>query len=454
MGSTLFPTYHAFRNCTLLDGTRKMRPQEHMSVIWCEDSGTIDAVLPDEDAQYPTGMGVWDLGGRFVTPGLVNLHAHLAGGGKPASSGDNAALVAKISQVPMSDRIGSMLMDGNLREAVQAGVTCVRSAGDPLWGDIRLRDRLDKKGSAPKLVAAGWGITPTRGHGAGLVAREAETVDDARRQVREIVEHGADVVKLFITGGVYDADAPDTPGRVLMSQEMADAIVEETHQLGLPTMAHVESSDGVRRALLAGVDSIEHGAPLDDEMLRLFKKNGAGRASTLTCTLSPAVPFCTMPAEKTHSEPAVKACADQVFDGMVECARQALRAGVTVGLGTDAGCPYISHGDLWRELVYFDALVAHDPALTLHTATLGNARIIGLEEKLGSIAPGKQADMIVLEKNPLEDLSALRAPFHVVARGRIIEHPRPKRDPALQADLDAAMAQVLAKAEVRGTLVP
>lgn len=446
MGSTLFPTYYAFRNCTLLDGTRDMKPQEHMSVTWCEDSGLIDEIVPDSEAHYPTGMGVWDMEGKYVVPGLVNLHAHLAGGGKPASSGDNAALVAKVSKVPMSDRIGAKLMDANVKEAVQCGVTCVRSAGDPLWGDIRLRDHLIKKESSPTIVAAGWGITPKGGHGAGLVAREAGTPDEARKQVNEIADHGANLIKLFITGGVYDADAPDTPGRVLMSQDMADAIVDEAHKLGLPTMAHVESSDGVRMALHAGVDSIEHGAPLDKDMIKMFKKNGAGRRSTLTCTLSPAVPFCKMPAEKTHSEPQVKACADQVFDGMVQCARQAMKAGITVGLGTDAGCPYIDHGDLWRELVYFDALVAHDPALTLHMATLGNAEIIGLDEDLGSIAPGKQADMIVLEKNPLEDLAALRTPFHVVAQGRLIEHPKPKHDPELQADLDAAMAEVLAEA--------
>ena len=159
--------------------------------------------------------------------------------------------------------------------------------------------------------------------------------------------------------------------------EVAQAACDEARKLGLRTAAHIESAEGVRVGLEAGVDTIEHGAPLDDELIALFKRNGAGRASSLTCTVSPALPFVELDPAKTHSTEVQKVNGRIVFEGIVQAAKQALAAGIPVGLGTDSSCPYITQYDMWREVVYFERIVGASRQMALHTATLGNARILG-----------------------------------------------------------------------------
>ena len=156
---------------------------------------------------------------------------------------------------------------------------------------------------------------------------------------------------------------------------------------------------------------------MDDEIIALFKKNGAGRASSLTCTVSPALPFVELPPEKTKSTHVQQVNGRIVFEGIVAAAQQALAAGIPVGLGTDSSCPYITQYDMWREVVYFERLVGVTPAFALHTATLGNARILGLGDETGSVEPGKAADLVVTDGNPLENLEALRNVRMVMARG-------------------------------------
>ena len=184
------------------------------------------------------------------------------------------------------------------------------------------------------------------------------------------------------------------------------------------------------------MDTIEHGAPLDDELIALFKRNGAGRASSLTCTVSPALPFVELDPAKTHSTEVQKVNGRIVFEGIVQAAKQALAAGIPVGLGTDSSCPYITQYDMWREVVYFERIVGASRQMALHTATLGNARILGLGDETGSVEAGKAADLIVLDRNPLENLEALRDVRMVMARGVLDEHPRVKRLAELDVELD------------------
>ena len=209
------------------------------------------------------------------------------------------------------------------------------------------------------------------------------------------------------------------------------------------TAAHIESAEGVRVGLEAGVDTIEHGAELDDELIALFKKNGAGRASSLTCTVSPALPFVELDPEKTKSTEVQKTNGRIVYEGIVRAAQQALAAGIPVGLGTDSSCPYITHYDLWREVVYFERIVGASRTLALHTATLGNARILGLGDETGSVEPGKAADLIVCDENPLDNLEALRRVRMVMARGHLDEQPRVKRQPDLDAELDGFLPRAV-----------
>ena len=196
--------------------------------------------------------------------------------------------------------------------------------------------------------------------------------------------------------------------------------------------AHVESTEGVRVALEGGVDIIEHGAKPDDWILGLFRH----RKAADICTISPAIPYALMPVEESRSSAMAKRNGKVVMDGIIACARACLEAGIPVGLGTDSGCPFITHYDMWRELAYFVKYCDVTPAFVLHTATMVNAQILGISDETGSLEAGKSADLIVCAQNPLEDLSRLRKLTYVMCRGHLIVKPKPKRMRRVDEALD------------------
>jgi imidazolonepropionase-like amidohydrolase len=234
------------------------------------------------------------------------------------------------------------------------------------------------------------------------------------------------------------------PGVLRMPVEVATAACKAAHEVGLPVMAHVESTEGVRAALEAGVDTIEHGAPLTPEILELYRGAAGtqleGRAPSVTCTISPALPFVLLDPEKTHSTDTQKKNGDIVCSGIIESARAALEAGVKVGLGTDSSCPFVTQYDMWREVAYFAKYVGVSNAFALHTATQVNAELLGLGGETGTIECGKAADILVTRKNPLDDPCALREPMHVMCRGDLVRKLKVKRIPEVDAELDAIMA--------------
>ena len=435
-----------FRNATVLDGTENMEPRIGQTVL--VEDGRIAAVGPVAEVDAPIGARELDLGGAYLLPGLINMHVHLCGSGRPTSAGDAGALMKRLD-----NPVGRAIVRGLLRKRAQqqlaSGVTTVRGAGDPLYGDIAVRDEFNAgKHVGPRLIAPGTGVTVPGGHGAGLFAQIAESPEDAAELVREIAAHGADVIKLFVTGGVFDAEKVGEPGVLRMSEEVARAACEAAHRLGLSVMAHVESTEGVRVALRAGVDTIEHGAPMTPEIVDLYRGGAGaqleGRTSSVTCTISPALPFVKLPPEKTHSTEVQKANGDIVCEGIVQSARDALAAGIPVGLGTDSSCPFVTQYDMWREVAYFAKYVGVSNAFALHTATAVNARLLGLGDETGTVEVGKSADLIVVDANPLDDLSALRDVRHVMCRGAFVEHPRVKHIAELDEELDWIMSQPVA----------
>ena len=427
---------YVFTHATVLDGTEGMEPRPDMTVV-VDDGGRIDKVGPAATTVGPMGALEVDLAGAFLMPGLINAHVHLCGTGKPMSAGGAGDLIDKVTGNPIGMWALRRMIRSHAQAQLASGVTTVRSVGDPGFADVDVRDAVNAgKFPGPRLLTSGTGVTVPGGHGAGLFAHVAKSLEEAREIVRTCFAHNCDLVKLFITGGVFDAEVEGEPGVLRMPPDVARAAVEEAHQLGMPVAAHIESAEGVRVGLEAGVDTIEHGAALDEGLIALFKENGAGRASSLTCTVSPALPFVELSPEKTKSTEVQKANGRIVYEGIVRAAQQALAAGIPVGLGTDSSCPYITHYDMWREVVYFERLVGASRQRALHTATLGNARILGLGDETGSVEEGKAADLIVTKENPLENLEALRDVGMVMARGRLDEHPRVKRIPELDAELD------------------
>ncbi len=436
------PESYALINATLLDGSRDMVAQPHMAVI--TRGPKIEWVGPSSVAQVPSDAKVIDLAGAYLMPGLINMHVHFCGTGKPYSAGNAGDIMRRLDNPP-GRLIVRHILGNNAKQQLASGVTTVRGAGDPLYGDLAVRDLIEAgRLEGPRIIAPGTGITAPNGHGAGLFAQVANTPQEASSMVADLFARRVNVIKLFITGGVFDATVAGEPGVVRMSLDVAKAACATAHRLGLPVMAHVESTEGVKLALLAGVDTVEHGAPMTQEIIDLY--HGAagtqlpGRKPSVTCTISPALPFVKLPPEKTLSTEVQKINGDIVCEGIIQSAKQALENGIDVGLGTDSACPYVTQYDLWRELAYFAKYVGVSNAFALHTATQVNARLLGLEKTCGTVEAGLDADLIVCEKNPLDDLSALRDVQKVFTRGHLVKKAKVKHLTDLEQELDTIMA--------------
>ena len=287
-----------------------------------------------------------------------------------------------------------------------------------------------------KLLAANEGISVPGGHMAGSVAVAAHSIPEALAQLDAAEAQGVDLIKLMITGGVMDAKEKGVPGEMKMPPEMIKAVCDRAHAAGYRVAAHVESPQGVRAALENGVDSIEHGAKPDAEILRLFKDTGA----FLCTTISPALPYALFDRSITHATEVEQYNGTIVFEGIIDCAKAALANDIPVVLGNDVGCPWITQYDFWRELCYFHEYAGASNACALYCATGQSARMAGLGDVTGTLRPSLCADMLVTSENPLADLRALRTLDMVVARGRIIDRPRPKRNARLDAGLDTLLA--------------
>ena len=380
------------------------------------------------------GYEVIDLHGGYLCPGLINLHVHLAGNGKPsAKPRDNAALVRKILSNRLTRAIAYRLVCSYAKLELLGGVTTIRTVGGLADFDTRCRDDAAKgKILAPRILAANEGISVPGGHMAGSVAVAAHNNAEALAQLRRAGEQGVDLVKLMITGGVLDATQKGTPGELKMRPEMVRAVCDEAHRLGYPVAAHTESPEGVKVALENGVDSIEHGAKPDEHIMQLCKERGAFQVSTI----SPAVPYALFDRSISHATYEQQENGKVVFDGIIALAKANLAKGIPVGLGTDTGCPYITHYDMWRELCYFVKYCGVTPAFALHSATQLNAQLAGVGDITGTLEPGKQADIIVCDKNPLDDLTALRKLHMVIKSGWRIEHPVLKKMSEVERELD------------------
>ena len=420
----------AYRNAHLLDGTRDMLLRDGLAVL--TDGETIAGIVPEE--AVPEGFELVDLGGKYLMPGLINLHVHLAGNGKPQKKQrDNEKLVRRLMGTGLSRAVAYHVVADFARLEVMSGVTTIRTVGGLGDFDTRLRDEIAAGARpGPRILAANEGISVPGGHMAGSVAVAAADIPEALAQVDRAREQGVDLIKLMITGGVMDAKAKGVPGELKMPPEMVKAVCDRAHSLGYPVAAHVESTEGVRVALENGVDSIEHGAKLDERLIRLFRDRGA----CLCTTLSPALPYALFDRSVTHATEVEQFNGNVVFEGIIACAKAALENDIPVVLGNDVGCPWITQYDFWRELCYFRKYVGVSNAFALHTATGRAAEVMGLGSVTGTVEVGKSADLIVTRGNPLADLRALRSVDMVVARGRRYDAPRVKYNARVMAELD------------------
>lgn len=426
----------AYTNVNILDGSLnesgKMEVRKGTVIV---ENGTFSDVVYGENANLE-GCEVRDMNNAYLMPGLINLHVHLSLPGgptkerkKPKKKPVNYKKLFDIgTKIHLAMAIYMKIHENNAKNLLLSGVTTVRTVGGILDFDGKVRDRIKSgKLTGPRIFAANTAISVPGGHFAGSLATESKTPEEAAEDVRRIAKTNPDLIKLMITGGVMDAT--ENGVRLHMPPEIVKAACDEAHKLGYKVAAHVESNEGVRVALENGVDTIEHGSVIDDELVALFKEKNA----VDVCTLSPAIPcsyfdgVCTPEAQKLSGK---------VLEGVKECARICIENGIPVGMGTDTGCPYTTQYNTWRELYYMNSMLGVSYDFAIYTATKKNAEILGIDDITGTIEKGKKADFIVSEKNPLEDITTLRTLKMVSIEGKTIDNPRPKTIPEADERLD------------------
>lgn len=427
---------YSFVNGIILDGTKDMQPVTGKAVL--TDGDRIVDIVSDLGALQ--GYEIVDLKGAYLLPGLIDLHVHLALSGKPPKADskpkDYDKLYKMLTGNPLVRAVARQLVVGYAKTEVMSGVTTIRTVGGVLDFDAQVRDLIAAgKLTGPRIIASNTGVSVPGGHFAGSIATAVNTPEEAKELVRQIADTKPDLIKLMITGGVMDSDEEGMPGALKMSPEIVKAASDEAHKLGYKVAAHVESTEGVRVALENGVDTIEHGAKLTDEIIELFKE----RKAADICTLSPAIPYAQFTLEESHATETAKKNGQVVLDGIIECAKTCIENDIPVGLGSDVSCPFVTHYNFWREPYYFNKYIGRSKQEALHRATLGNATIAGIDKETGSIEPGKCADLIVVKDDPLKDLTALREVSMVMARGRLIRRPHTKKMKEIDAVLDKYM---------------
>ena len=313
----------------------------------------------------------------------------------------------------------------NARKTLMAGFTTVRDVGSENFLDIGLRNSINAGIVAgPRMLVAVHAIGATGGHcddgqgfRFGLLNHEAgpedgvvNSPDQARFAVRFNIKYGADVIKTCATGGVLSpTDDVDTPQ---LSQAELDALVSAAHELRRKTAAHAHGSEGAKRAIRAGIDSIEHGTFIDDETLRMMREHGTYLVPTLSVRSGIA---------ESKFPPLVQHKADLAMKAQDDMVRRALAMGVKVALGTDAAV--YPHGNNALEFV----LLANDgmtPAQSLRAGTSAAADLLGLQNKVGTLEPGQLADIVAVPGNPLENIKVTQSVLFVMKEGVVYRNDR------------------------------
>ncbi len=378
--------------------------------------GRIVRIVPGfaEPASIGPDARLIDLSDKFVLPGLIDLHVHLLGQLGPES---------RTEALTVTTSLKALRGAAHARRTLRAGFTTVRDLGGDPEAIYALRTAIAEGiVPGPRIVAAGSSLAATGGHGDvdGVKAElltlwTPETICDGpyecRRATRHAIKYGADWIKVTATGGVLSDTATGTDQQ-MTDDELAE-IVATAHALGRKVAAHAHGADGINAALRAGVDSIDHGTFLNDESIRLFKDTGA----YLVPTLMPGhfVP-ATMEGNPFFTD-AIKAKAYAAASASKDSLGRAYRAGVKIAFGTDSGVT--PHGDNAAE---FRLLVAAGmrPADAIRAATAAAAELLGLSDSLGTIEPGKIADLVAVDGNPLADIGALEQIALVIKDGAIV----------------------------------
>jgi imidazolonepropionase-like amidohydrolase len=389
--------------------TDASRPAQGPSTITIVD-GRIQSVTPGLTPP-PAGARLIDLSSRTVLPGLIDLHVHLSGD----PGGDYR------QEAVDTDEYATLLGVKNARLTLRAGFTTVRDLGSgPQVGFALARGTREGLFPGPRIIAAGPAISIVGGHG-DVNGFRPEVLDalagantctgpvQCAERVRHLARAGAQVIKFTATGGVLSQQARGLEAH--FTDEEMRAIVTTAHALGLKVAAHAHGARGIEAAARAGVDSIEHGTFADAAAIAAMRRSGSAFVPTLM-----AYTGIREGLAQNRFTPAVAVKVRETLDLVGRAARAARAAGVPVLFGTDAGV--YEHGRNAQEFAILVDLVGMSPAEAIASATTGAARLLGLDNEIGRIAPGYSADLIAVAGDPLADVRALEHVEFAMVRGR------------------------------------
>ncbi len=385
----------------LFDGTSDTIRQNVVVVV---QDDRIQNVGPEGAASIPSGATVIDLSHATVLPGLIDCHTHLG------SRADRYDEIYRFKDTPFQRAFAAVV---HARKTLEAGFTTVRDVGSLPFLAVDLRNSINEGlVPGPRIVASGPGISITGGHGdlnnyspqtrVSMFPEErnfqiADGVDQVRHVVRAQVKYGVDVIKILATGGVLSKG--DSPGAPQFTFEELKTAAEEAHMAGRKIAAHAHGTQGIKNAILAGIDSIEHASLIDDEGIRLAKEHGTYLVMDIyndDYILTKAIEF-GLPQENVEKEKMVGRLQRENF-------QKAVQAGAKMAFGTDAGV--YPHGDNARQFFYM-VKFGMTPAQAIRTATTNAADLIGRSKDVGSVEAGKYADIIAVSADPLQDVRAL-----------------------------------------------
>jgi imidazolonepropionase-like amidohydrolase len=376
-------------------------------------------------ATMPAGAEVIDLGEATLLPGFIDAHTHLT----MMYSEDYARAALDGLRKPIPE----MALDAsvNARTTLLAGFTTVRDVGSRDYLDAGLRNAIERGVvPGPRMLVAVHAIGATGGHCDETGYREGaigpETgpavgvingADEARRAVRLAHKYGATVIKTCATGGVLSlADAVDTPQ---LTQAELDALVDEAHALRLKTAAHAHGAEGAKRAIRAGIDSIEHGSFMDDEALDLMKAKGTYYVPTLMAVQG----LTEQIAKGVPIPPAIKVKAEDAIAHVHATFQRAIAKGVKIGLGTDAAVyPHGRNAEEFHQMVD----LGMKPIDALKAGTSNDADLLGLANKIGTLENGKLADVVAVPGDPLQNIRQTEHVLFVMKEGVIYKNEKAK----------------------------
>jgi imidazolonepropionase-like amidohydrolase len=367
----------------------------------------------------PAGAESIDLGDATLMPGFIDAHTHLTMDFNPDYNG----AILKGLQMTIAER--SIRATANARKTLMAGFTTVRDVGSSDFVDVGMRNAINTGiVPGPRMLVAVHALGATGGHcddqdsfRYGIFGHETgveegviNTPDDARRAVRFNIKYGADVIKTCASGGVLSpTDDVDVPQ---LSQAELNALVDEAHTLRRKTAAHAHGAEAGKRAVRAGIDSIEHGTFLDDEALRMMHDHGTFLVPTLTTRVG---------LKESKFPPAVQAKAEAAVEHQDVLVKRAVALGVKIALGTDAAV--FPHGENALEFTFM-AADGMGNAQSLMAGTSAGAELLGLADKVGALRPGLMADIVAVPGNPVDDIKVTQQVIFVMKGGVIYRNDR------------------------------